>query len=65
MVSWLVVFGFWGFSALICLPVLMGGPAKIMGLVFLFLLVAISTYLYSSRFAGLIDGLLGRLNLIA
>jgi hypothetical protein len=54
MFSWLVVFGFWAFSALICLPVLIGGPAKFMCLVFLFVLIVISTYLYSSRFAGLI-----------
>jgi hypothetical protein len=60
MVNWLVVFGFWAFSALICLPVLIGGPAKIMGLVFLFLLLGISTYLYSSRFAGLVHRALQR-----
>jgi hypothetical protein len=60
MVSWLTVFGFWAFSALICLPVLIGGPAKIMGSVFLFLLVAISTYLYSTRFAGLVHRLFQR-----
>jgi len=60
MASWLIVLGFWGFSALICLPVLMGGPAAITALAFLFLLLALSTYLYSASFAALINRLMGR-----
>ena len=60
MASWLVVLGFWGFSALICLPVLTGGAAAVTAFEFLFLLLAISTYLYSARFAALVDWLIGR-----
>ena len=65
MASWAVVIGFWGFSALICLPVLIGGKGALAGLVFLILLIAISTYLYSGRFAAFINGLLSRIKLIA
>ena len=60
MASWLTVLGFWGLSALICLPVVLGGPAMLVALVFLFLLVALSTYLYSSSFAALVNWFLGR-----
>ncbi len=60
MASWLVVLGFWGFSALICLPVLMGGPAAVTAFAFLFLLLALSTYLYSASFAALVDWLMGK-----
>jgi len=59
MANWLVVFGFWGFSAMICLPVLMGGPATVAAVVFLFLLMVISTYLYSNRFAALVHWIVG------
>jgi hypothetical protein len=65
MASWLVVFGFWGFSALICLPMLIGGPGTVAGLVFLTMLISISTYLYSERFAAFINSLLSRIKLIA
>jgi uncharacterized membrane protein len=58
MASWLKILGLWGFSALICLPVVVGGPAAIVALTFLVLLVAFSAYLYSERFAGFIDSLL-------
>lgn len=60
MTRWLIVLGFWGLSTLICLPVLMGGPAAVMALVFLFLLIGLSTYLYSRRFATLVDWILWR-----
>jgi hypothetical protein len=60
MASWLVVFGFWGFSALICLPVLMGGAAALTAFAFLFLLLVLSTYLYSASFASLVNRLMGR-----
>jgi hypothetical protein len=60
MASWLVVLGFWGCSALICLPVLMGGAAALTAFAFLFLLLALSTYLYSASFAALVDWLMGR-----
>jgi hypothetical protein len=60
MSNWLIVLGFWGLSVLVCLPVLMGGPAKLAALVFLFLLVGLSTYLYSSRFAALVNRVIGK-----
>jgi hypothetical protein len=62
MPSWLIVPGFWGLSTLICLPVLMGGPARVAALVFLFLLIGLSTYLYSRRFAAFVDRILVRTN---
>jgi hypothetical protein len=64
MASWAVVIGFWGFSALICLPVLIGGKGALAGLVFLILLIAISTYLYSRPVAAFVQRLLGRMNII-
>jgi hypothetical protein len=65
LAGWRVVAGFWGFSALICLPILNGGTDTVAGLVFLILLISTSTYLYSARFATFINGLLSRFNLIA
>jgi hypothetical protein len=56
----LIVLGFWGFSALICLPALIGGPATFLALSFFALLVGFSAYLYSPSFAGLVDDLLRR-----
>ena len=60
MSNWLVVFGFWAFSALICLPVLLGGAAAVTASVFLLLLLGLSTYLYSARFAALIERIFSR-----
>jgi hypothetical protein len=65
LAGWRVVAGFWGFSALICLPIPNGGAQTVAGLVFLALLISISTYLYSGRFAAFINGLLSRIKLIA
>jgi uncharacterized membrane protein YwzB len=60
MPSWLIVLGFWALSSLICLPVLMGGQAAVASLMFLFLLIGLSTFLYSERFAALVDRILRR-----
>ena len=54
----LILLGFWGFSALICLPALVGGPGAFLALSFFVLLLGFSTYLYSPRIAGLVDSLL-------
>jgi hypothetical protein len=65
MAGWRVVMGFWGVSALFGLPIkaIAGdGPAAIFAFAFL---IALSTYLYSKRFAGFINRLLDRWNLIA
>jgi len=64
LAGWRVVAGFWGFSALICLPILMEGAQRVAGLFIFALLISISTYLYSSRFAAFINGLLSRIKLI-
>ena len=64
MASWLIVLGFWAFSALICLPVLLGGVAGATALAFLFMLLALSTYLYSARFAALVNRIMGRRGVI-
>jgi hypothetical protein len=56
----LTVLVFWGCSALICLPALFGGSAAYLALTFLVLLLGFSAYLYSPRFAGLVDDLLRR-----
>jgi hypothetical protein len=56
----LTVLGFWGCSALICLPAVFGGPGTFLALTFLVLLLGFSTYLYSPRFAGIVDDLLRR-----
>ena len=58
MSSWLTVLGFWGLSILICLPAIVGGPATFAALVFLFLLITLSTCLYSTRIAALVERLL-------
>ena len=60
MAKCLTVLGFWGLSGLICLPAVTGGAATLVALLFLGVLVALSTYLYSSRFATLVDALLQR-----
>ena len=65
LVGWRVVAGFWGFSALICLPIMNGGVGAVAGLVFLILLISTSTYLYSGRFAAFINALLSRFNPVA
>jgi hypothetical protein len=64
MAGWRVVLLFWGVGGLTypATRAAMGDTAS--GLVFLALLIATSTYLYSRRFAALVNSILGRLNLI-
>lgn len=64
MASWRVIAGFWGASALICLPIKDTAGDGLAAIVFFILLAALSTYLYSKRFAAFVNGLLARANLI-
>jgi hypothetical protein len=60
MAKYLTLLGFWGLSALICLPAVIGGAASTVALMFLVLLVVFSAYLCSAWFAAFVDSLLGR-----
>jgi hypothetical protein len=62
--GWRVVLLVWGVGGLThpATRAAMGDTAS--GFLFLALLIATSTYLYSRRFAGLVNSFLGRLNLV-